>query len=887
MANNRFRPCSLVAFSACGIAGLIGLVVLAGWTFGVDALKSVLPGFIAMQPWTAVSFILGGMAICLAGSDRPAVRTASSVPAFLLIMVAGVQVIENVIGHDFGIDTVIFPHAVVSAQTHAYAHPGRMSRGLALGMVALGSALLLAPRVKKRAGRMIFSALATVGLAMAACALVRYGLALEAVDTMFLRNPLALHSTLGVAALSVGTLALRPDAGWVKFAAEQGFAGWVAAVVLGLAGILLVFGADSAMLTGANTAGSMRVSAALESLLSAVKDAESAQRAYLLTGRSPYLEPFDSARHRMPGQFEAAHAALAGASAPPGALTHLRSLVADKMAELSETIELQHDGRHADALARLDADQDKTAIDAIQQEVTLLERATGEREALQAARGGRIAASEAVGNMLLGAFAWWALMAAVRGRRQAALSLADSQARERDLLATLALGTFMARDPDGTIRYWADGCARLFGWTAEEAIGQSAHRLLATRFPVPLTEIEAALLQTGAWTGDLQHRTRDGRLIVVTAHKMMRRGGQGKADLVLESVTDVTAQRRAEADLRDSQALLNTVIETTPGLIYAKDRLGRVLLANSALAALAGKPLAGLTGLTARDFIDDPQQSDLVMANDLRIIETGRPEEVEEPVTDPNGRTLVWLSTKTPMRDSSGAVTGLVGVSLDITQRKVMEERLRLMVNELNHRVKNMLSTVQSIAWQTLRRVDPAAFHTLEGRLHALAAVHDVVTEEGWTEADLREVIEGVLAPYGGSAGGRFVVSGPATRVQPRVAVALSMALHELATNAVKYGALACSGGRVVVRWTITADSEPRLELIWSEQGGPAVTEPEVRGFGTRLIERGLAFDIGGTARISFETSGVICVIEAPLGLVVAPARVVPFPRVGRAAMRG
>jgi two-component sensor histidine kinase len=119
------------------------------------------------------------------------------------------------------------------------------------------------------------------------------------------------------------------------------------------------------------------------------------------------------------------------------------------------------------------------------------------------------------------------------------------------------------------------------------------------------------------------------------------------------------------------------------------------------------------------------------------------------------------------------------------------------------------------------------------------------------------------------------------------VAVALSMALHELATNAVKYGALACSGGRVVVRWTITADSEPRLELIWSEQGGPAVTEPEVRGFGTRLIERGLAFDIGGTARISFETSGVICVIEAPLGLVVAPARVVPFPRVGRAAMRG
>jgi PAS domain S-box-containing protein len=461
--------------------------------------------------------------------------------------------------------------------------------------------------------------------------------------------------------------------------------------------------------------------------------------------------------------------------------------------------------------------------------------------------------------------------------------LAAKEARLRDLLATLDLGTFMTCDLDGTIRFWSEGCAHLYGWIAAEAVGQNAHELLRTVFPVSLAEVEAALERDGGWTGDLRHRARDGREVVVTARMVLRRDADGGAVAVLESLTDVTEARRVERERRRADALLRTIIGAAPGMIYAKDQQGRMVLANKAALDLLGKSWPEVKGRTALDYLDDRAQAEAVMSNDRRIMEQGQAEELEELSGMEGGQPRVMLSTKTPMRDPDGHVDGLVGVSVEITERKRTEQRLRLMVDELNHRVKNTLATVQSIAMQTLRGGDPAVRQVLEARLLALAAAHDVLTRMNWEGAELDDVVAGALAPHGGRDSGRFHVSGPPVRLQPRAALALAMGLHELATNALKYGAFSpgAADGWVDLRWAKSGD---RIRLVWSEHGGPPVTLPSRRGFGTRLVERSLAQDLGGTVEIIYGPEGVTCVVEAPLAEVAAPAEVAAFPRVGGAA---
>jgi two-component sensor histidine kinase len=191
-----------------------------------------------------------------------------------------------------------------------------------------------------------------------------------------------------------------------------------------------------------------------------------------------------------------------------------------------------------------------------------------------------------------------------------------------------------------------------------------------------------------------------------------------------------------------------------------------------------------------------------------------------------------------------------------------------MMIDELNHRVKNTLATVQSIAMQTLRTAETKddARSALETRLLALSRAHDVLTRESWEGADLVDVIRRALEPYQVLGEKRFRVVGPHLRVTPRMSLALAMALHELATNAVKYGALSNKSGVVEVTWAVSNGTTPqRLELKWTEVGGPFVTAPTRRGFGSRLIERTLANDLDGQVNITFEPLGVVCTVDAPV----------------------
>ena len=237
-----------------------------------------------------------------------------------------------------------------------------------------------------------------------------------------------------------------------------------------------------------------------------------------------------------------------------------------------------------------------------------------------------------------------------------------------------------------------------------------------------------------------------------------------------------------------------------------------------------------------------------------------------------------WFTfSYSPVRDESGKVAGMFCAVEETTARVLFERRkiaeveerakaenhLRLLVLELNHRVKNNLATVQAIAAQTLRGTESAAEarESFTRRISALASAHDLLTREQWEGVDLLEVAHSVLAAL--TEGHEAVrIDGPRLRLDPKTALSLSMAFHELGTNALKYGGLSRPGGGVSLAWTVEADGA--LQLTWTEQGGPPVTTPSRRGFGSRLLERGLAAELDGKVELRFDPAGVVCTIRAP-----------------------
>lgn len=204
----------------------------------------------------------------------------------------------------------------------------------------------------------------------------------------------------------------------------------------------------------------------------------------------------------------------------------------------------------------------------------------------------------------------------------------------------------------------------------------------------------------------------------------------------------------------------------------------------------------------------------------------------------------------------------------EIAARKKVEEHQKLLLAELNHRVKNTLATVQSIAAQTLRSsATPEAFkHAFERRLIALSEAHNLLSLANWRGVMLHDLVTRELTPHGMDDPARVAIAGDQVWLPPAVAVSIGMALHELATNAARHGALGSPKGRVEVSWTVSSTSdERRLVLTWQESGGPPVREPQRRGFGSRMIEHGLKHDLQGEAKLYFESTGVRCVVEALL----------------------
>ncbi len=240
---------------------------------------------------------------------------------------------------------------------------------------------------------------------------------------------------------------------------------------------------------------------------------------------------------------------------------------------------------------------------------------------------------------------------------------------------------------------------------------------------------------------------------------------------------------------------------------------------------------------------------------------------------------LMWMSGRGRVieRGQDGKARRVANIVVDVTERKKNEERTKLLIDELNHRVKNTLATVQAIIVQALKDGSPGrnARETIEARLQSLSRSHDLLTRENWEGAALHEVIGQALHPFARMSDDRQIsIEGQPIRLRPKVALSLGMALHELATNASKYGALSVEAGRIAVSWTpVPLDGVSHIELSWKESGGPQVRPRSRKGFGSRLIEQGLAHELGGSARLDYLPQGLCCTIRFPVTLIEEHAR--------------
>lgn len=251
-------------------------------------------------------------------------------------------------------------------------------------------------------------------------------------------------------------------------------------------------------------------------------------------------------------------------------------------------------------------------------------------------------------------------------------------------------------------------------------------------------------------------------------------------------------------------------------------------------------------------------------------LQTGESFQNQEVVVEqPDGRRLTVLVNIAPLKDEKGRVKGAINCFQDITDRKQAEERQRQLIEELNHRIKNTLATVQSMATITTCNVATVDEFTsrFEARLLALSQAHKLLSEGEWSGAKLRHLLVQQLGPFADGGDPRVRFEGPEVDLPPRLTLALGMMFHELMTNAAKYGSLSVAGGHTAVEWDLLSGSDGgrRLTLHWVEMDGPSVKVPERRGFGTRLIERTITEELGGQANLLFEPSGLQLRVSIPL----------------------
>lgn len=335
-------------------------------------------------------------------------------------------------------------------------------------------------------------------------------------------------------------------------------------------------------------------------------------------------------------------------------------------------------------------------------------------------------------------------------------------------------------------------------------------------------------------------------------------------DGVVITFVDVTARKEAERAKDVSERRFSAIVNQAAVGVAETDTAGRFLLTNAAFAAMAGRSAEDLQRLRRQELIN-PDDAEAINERFDQATRDGQPFEAEYRLRRADG-TTVWVhDSVSVLGDSDERASSVISVTLEIDERKRAEERAALLLGELDHRVKNILAIVSSIVAQTLKaNLSPEAFtQTIAGRIAAITRAHSLLTNRGADSAGtLRDLVDTELEPY---QGWDIRIDGPAIALTPKAGLSVAMAIHELASNAAKYGSLSNPKGRLAVSWAVTEGPDRRLRFNWTESGGPPVPGlPSQRGFGTTLIERSLGFEFEAEVHRSFPASGVVCIMDLP-----------------------
>ena len=449
---------------------------------------------------------------------------------------------------------------------------------------------------------------------------------------------------------------------------------------------------------------------------------------------------------------------------------------------------------------------------------------------------------------------------------RAAKALGRSDGYFRDVLEVLPVAIYTT-DAAGRITFYNEAAAALWGHRptlGEDQWCGSWKLYWPDGSPLPHDQCPMAVaLREGRAVRDIEAVAErpDGSRVPFLPFPTPLFDASGTLVGAVNMLMDLTDRKRAE----QYEQRLGAIIESSDDAIVSKNLMGIINSWNRGAERIFGYAADEVVGRSITILIPPERHDEETMVLDR--IRRGERIDHYETVRRRKDGTLVDISlTVSPVRDTLGRIVGASKIARDISERKRAQEQQELILGEIKHRIKNTLGTVQAIAMQTLRSASADERSAFTARLQALANAHDLLTLKSWNQAPLRDVVGRVLKPFQEKHRERFLIDGHGDLwLGANKSVLLALGLHELATNAVKYGALSNGTGRVYVGWQVAVNGRPgRIVLTWKESGGPPVKPPGRKGFGSLLIERVFEAELG-EARFEFLPQGITCTLELAL----------------------
>ena len=429
-------------------------------------------------------------------------------------------------------------------------------------------------------------------------------------------------------------------------------------------------------------------------------------------------------------------------------------------------------------------------------------------------------------------------------------------------------------DRQSRIVYLNAAAERLYGVAASEALGREVAEVFTVRWrsPEDAAAADDELRESGEWRGENVQVTRDGRALQVESRVTAMREPAGERQGWLSVVRDVSERNRRENELRVSEIRFRRLFEAAhDGILLLDPDTRKVIEANPFMTQMLGLPHEYFVG---KELFEIGLLKDAADSQEMfrRLKATNQARYDNLPLEGRNGRHQE-VEVVANLYDESGRTVIQCNVR-DITERKRAEEHIKLLMAEVNHRAKNLLAVVQAVLQQTARHGDMADFERrLTDRIAGLAVGQDLLVKTEWQGIELSDLVRAQLAHFRELFGVRLRFEGPSVWIAAGPAQGIGMALHELSTNAAKYGALSNQSGIVDIHWALSRDPEPQFSMSWLERGGPKVDPPSRKGFGQMVIGRMAEAAVDGTAEVEFQPEGISWTLSAVAANVLTPSR--------------